>query len=245
MKTLKIYRYISVLLLSSLSVALPAQTAADSTAAPRPVRGIQYGSAEDMANRLLQKDIPLFAGISVSGDLAGLVMAGVSSYGQFEAACRANLKGRYFPIVEIGWGLSDHTEETTGIHYKTNAPYFRLGCDYNFANDLRSGNRVFGGLRYAFTSFDFDVDGPPVTDPVWGTQSPFIYKGVHGAARWAEIVFGLEAKIWKFFHLGWSVRYRVRLSEKQSPVGGAWYIPGYGRNDSHALGGTFNIIFDI
>ena len=224
---------------------IAAQTVRDSTASAGQVRGIQYGSAEDLANRIGQKEIPLFAGISVSGDLAGAVMAAASPYGQLEAACRINLKGRFFPILEIGWGVSDHTEETTELHYKTRAPYFRIGCDYNFANDRRSGNRVFGGLRYAFSSFDFDVDGPPVVDPVWGTHTPFVYEGMHAAARWAEIVFGLEAKIWKIFHLGWSVRYRLRLHEKQSAVGGAWYVPGYGRNDTHALGGTFNIIFDI
>lgn len=209
------------------------------------VRGIQYSSAETLAETLQNKDIPLFAGISLSGDLAGAIMAVATSYGQYEAACRANLKGRFFPIVEVGWGISDHTDETTVIHYKTNAPYFRIGCDYNFANDRRSGNRILGGLRYGFTSFDFDVDAPPVTDPFWGTSTPFHYQNLSAAVQWLEIAFGLEAKIWRFVHLGWSVRYRLRMHEKQSTIGGAWYVPGYGRNDTHSLGGTFNVIFDI
>jgi len=95
-------------------------------------------------------------------------MAVVSPFGQYEAACRLNLRGTFFPIVEAGWGLSDHTDETTDIHYKTGAPYFRVGCDYNFANNKRSGNRIYGGLRYGFSSFSYDVDGPDIVDAVWG-----------------------------------------------------------------------------
>ena len=45
--------------------------------------------------------------------------------------------------------------------------------------------------------------------------------------------------------LGWSLRYRVRLSDKPSAVGSAWYVPGYGKNDTHAMGATFQLIFDI
>lgn len=246
MKTVRTFRYISVILLSSLAPLLAAQTANDTVSRPAEnVRGIQYSSAQTVAEALRNKDIPLFAGVSVSADLAGAVMAVATSYGQFEAAGRVNLKGRFFPILELGWGMSDHTDEMTAIHYKTNAPYFRIGCDYNFAKDRRSGNRILGGLRYGFTTFDFDVDAPPVIDPYWGTSTPFHAHSQSAALRWLEIAFGLEAKVWRFLHLGWSVRYRLRMHEKKPPIGSAWYVPGYGRNDTHALGGTFNVIFDI
>jgi len=245
MRISKILRYIFALLLCSSAggVALAQTPAAttDSTAHTTTVRGIQY-----VADTLLDtRPLPLFAGISVSGDVAGAVMAVVSSYGQYEAACRVNLRGRYFPIVEVGYGVSDHTDESTDIHYKTSAPYFRIGCDYNFARDRRSGNRILGGLRYGFTSFDYDVSGPDIIDPVWGTHTPFTYTGQHCSVQWVEISFGLEAKIWSIFHLGWTFRYRLRLHNSAPSVGEAWYVPGYGRNDSHAISGTFNIVFDI
>lgn len=205
------------------------------------VRGIQYvGDAQTDT-----RPLPLFAGVSVMGDVAGAVMAVASSYGQYEAACRINLRRRFFPIIEVGWGVSDHTDDTTDLHYKTGAPYFRIGCDYNFAHDRRSGCRILGGLRYGFTSFDYDISGPDIVDPVWGTHTPFDYKGLHSAVQWAEISFGLEAKIWSIFHLGWTLRYRLRLHDTPSAIGEAWYVPGYGRNDTHAISGTFNIVFDI
>ena len=48
--------------------------------------------------------ISLYRGIAVSIDAAGAVQRAVSSYGQYEAALRINLKDRYFPVVEIGIG---------------------------------------------------------------------------------------------------------------------------------------------
>lgn len=189
--------------------------------------------------------MPLLAGVSVSVDAAGAVMAVCCPYGQYEAAARLNLRGRYFPIAEVGMGVSNHTNETTELHYKVNSPYFRLGMDYNVAKDVRSGNRIFVGLRYGFSTFKYDLDGPDITDAVYGTSTPFRYSGLKSTAGWGEVVAGLEAKVWGMLHLGWSVRYRMRIHNKKTEVGEAWYIPGFGKSDSHALGGTFNVIFDI
>ena len=104
---------------------------------------------------------------------------------------------------------------------------------------------IFGGLRYAFTSFKYDVDGPAIVDPIYGTETPFSYHDVSANAQWMEVVFGLEAKIWKFVHLGWSFRYKFQTHEKKTSIGRVWYIPGYGKSDGTCLGGTFNLIFDI
>lgn len=248
MRTLKIFGYIFALLaisgVGSRCMAQTPVTPPDSTRQGTQVRGIQYQPEQDLA-LINQKPIPLFAGISVSGDLAGAVMAVATPFGQYEAACRINLKERYFPIFEMGWGTSDHTDETTLLHYKTGAPYFRIGCDYNFAKDRYSGNRIMGGVRYGFSSFNYDIDSPGIEDPIWGTVTPFDYDGVHGGVQWAELVFGLEAKIWSIFHIGWTARYRFRLHNTTSDIGSPWYVPGYGRNEGHVFSGTFNIIFDI
>lgn len=214
--------------------------------APQRIQGVQYSSREEAAAALLAaKQMPLFAGVSVSVDLAGAVMAVACPYGQYEASARINFKGRYFPVAEVGWGVSDHTNETSALHYKVQAPYFRLGMDYNVAKDVRSGNRIFIGVRYAFTSFKFDVDGPDMEDPVYGTSTPFRFSNLKGGSQWGEVVGGLEAKVWGPLHLGWSIRYRMRIHNRKPSIDNTWYIPGYGKNDTHALGGTFNVILDI
>ncbi len=214
--------------------------------AAAPVRGVQYTSREEAAAALeAQRAIPFFAGVSVSADLCGAVMAVLTPYGQYEAAARVNLRGCYFPVAEVGWGVSDNTNETTENHFKVSAPYFRVGMDYNVAKDRRSGNRIYAGLRYGFSSYKYSMGGPAIADSFYGTAMDFNLTGLHGATHWAEVVFGLEAKVWGMLHLGWSVRYRQRLHDSASPHGSAWYVPGFGRNGGHCIGGTFNVIFDI
>ncbi len=204
-------------------------------------RGIQY--VEPTVHQT--KDIKFFEGMAVGVDVVGAVMYKLAYYGQLEGQLRINLKETYFPVAELGIGHSDHTDEETLLHFKTNSPYIRVGCDMNFNKDKKSKNRIYCGLRYAFTSCKFDLSGIDQVDPVWKTVVPFSYKGMNTTASWIELVFGLEAKIYKTFHIGWSARYKMRISQSTPELGEAWYLPGFGKNDTHNFGATFNLIFDI
>lgn len=248
---LRTFAFSSALLLAISSSPLHAQEAQTDSAPPAPerkerVQGIQYESKEAAAAALAaQKELPLLAGVSVSFDVAGAVMAVCTPYGQYEGAARLNLYGKFFPIFEMGVGVSNHTDDDTDLHYKVHSPYWRVGVDYNFVKDRRSGNRIFAGIRYGFSTYKFDVDGPDLVDPVYGGTLPYKFTGIRGTNHWGEAVFGLEARVWGILHLGWSIRYRLRFYNKGNTLGNAWYVPGYGKNGSHAIGGTFNLIFDI
>lgn len=201
---------------------------------------------EDQPIDITQKEAPVFAGISVSADIVGVMMQLFNSdYSQMEVAARLNFKEKYFPVFEMGYGVSDYEGAETGNTYKTQAPYFRVGLDYNFTKKWWKGNRLYVGLRYGFTSFKYDITTPDFIDPVWGNEYPFVFKDISSNAHWGEVVFGIETRIWKIFHLGWNVRYKARLATKKSPIGDPWYVPGYGKYGNSCLGGTFNIIFDI
>ena len=63
--------------------------------------------------------------------------------------------------------------------FSTSSPYFRVGMDYNINKKL-NGNRFFCGLRYAFSSFQYDVCNPDFNDPVWKVSSPLILNGQDG-----------------------------------------------------------------
>lgn len=187
----------------------------------------------------------LFKGFAVSADLAGAVMTAVSDYGQYEAALRVNLKDRYFPIVELGIGKADHTDDGTNIRYKTSAPYARLGIDFNLLKNKHDDYRLYGGARMAYTSFKYDVAAPPVTDPVWGSEAAYGANGVKADCLWIEGAFGVDAKIWGPVHLGWSVRYRAKVKGNMGSMGNAWYVPGFGRSGGSRMGATFNFTIDI
>ncbi|MBQ8098239.1 MAG: hypothetical protein IJ244_01810 [Bacteroidaceae bacterium] len=241
----KISRYIWVICSLMMAIAAWGQQPESPTAQPR-TRGIQYQRELDSLQLILaNKPLKWVEGFSVSGDLLGLIMHRMANYGQLEGAIRLNMKEKYFPTVEAGLGYSDHVDEETELHFKTNSPYVRIGADYNFARDLRSGNRIYAGVRYGMTKIKFDLEGNELIDPVWEDRYPFQFRDLSSNVSWAELLFGLEAKIWGRFHIGWTARYRMRLHQEQSKVGQSWYVPGYGKNDTHNFGGTFNLIFDL
>lgn len=194
----------------------------------------------------LQKDsIPVFRGFAVSFDLVGAGMLMFSDYGQYEAALRINLHDEWFPIVEAGIGKADHDDEVTRLRYKTSAPYFKIGIDRNLLKDKHGPNRMYVGLRYAFTNYNVDISRPDLVDPRWKWESPFEIKDAKCNLHWLEAVVGLDAKVYGPFHLGWSLRYKMRLKHTEGEFGNTWYVPGFGINDTSSLGGTFNVIIDI
>lgn len=236
------------LLLSSLTLhawAVAPQTP-DST--NTQFRGVQHvdKKAAELLRTMGNRTVPLFAGASVSANIAGAVLAQVTSYGEYEAALRLNLRNKYFPIIEAGLGRANATGESSHLHFRTSAPFARVGMDYNIKKDRRSMNRVFVGLRYGFSPFSYDLAGPDLADAYWKTNQPFQYADISSQAHWGEALFGLEAQIWKGIHLGWSVRYKLRFYEKDTHFGHAYYIPGYGKNSgTTTLGATFNLVLDL
>ena len=136
-----------------------------------------------------------FQGVEVSADLVGLAMKTLGDYGQFEAGMRVNLKDRFFPAVELGYGMCDHTDDATNIHYKTNAPYAKVGIDFNLLKNKHDVNRIYAGVRYAFTSFSVDYDSRPIADYYWGGKVQWGEEGMKCNYHWAELLFGIQSKI--------------------------------------------------
>ena len=189
--------------------------------------------------------IPLFRGVAVSVDLVGPAEMAFGDYGQYEAAARINLKDKYFPVVELGLGKANAEDVATKLTYKTNAPFARVGVDFNLMKNKHDIYRLLGGVRYAFTSFKYDVSSPDIVDPVWKDNVEYKAEGVECNYHWLEFAFGVDAKIWGPVRMGWSVRYRKKLFSKAGDFGTPWYVPGFGKSGSTRLGGTFNVTFEL
>ena len=190
--------------------------------------------------------VPFFRGFAVSTDLVGLAQMQFGDYGQYEGALRLNLHDQYFPIVEVGVGRANHQDdEVTGITYKTSAPYFRVGLDVNIMKNKHAPNRIYAGVRYGYTSYKVNIDRQPFPDPVWKWETSYGVVDEPCSQHWAEILFGIDAKIAGPLHLGWSARYRNRLSHNDGQMEKTWYVPGYGIQDTSTLGVTFNVSIDI
>ena len=207
------------------------------------------GSAQAQISRMftMEKDsIPLFRGFSLSFDLVGPVMLMLSDHGEYEGALRINLHDQWFPIFELGLGHANHKkDEVTELTYKTTAPYFRLGMDWNILRKKHQSNRIYAGFRYAFTSYNVDIIRENLPDPVWQTETGFGVKDMSCNMHWIEAVLGIDAKIFGPLHLGWTVRYKRRIAHKDGTLGATWYVPGFGINDKDVLAANFNVIIDI
>ncbi len=196
--------------------------------------------------RMEQDSIPFFRGFSVSFDLVGPATLMLSDHGEIGGALRINLHDQWFPVFEMGIGRANHeNDEVTAITYKTTAPYFRIGMDWNILRRKHQANRMYAGFRYAFTAYKVDIIRENLPDPVWQSQAGFGVDGLACNMHWLEIVFGIDAKIFGPFHLGWDVRYKRQLFHSEGNIGKTWYVPGFGTFDQDNLTANFNIIIDI
>lgn len=188
----------------------------------------------------------LFQGFTLAADLFGPAQYLLSDYGNVEACLRLNLKNTYFPVAEVGYAECNTTDENTDIKYKTNAPYLRIGFDVNMLKNKFQDNRLYLGARYGFSSYQFDISGPAIVDPIFGGAVSFDYRGIATTSHWAEIVAGVQVKIWHSFHMAWSIRYKQELSSSKNNYAKPYYIPGYGTTtNSSVWGATYSLVFDL
>ena len=210
---------------------------------------VSLGSTHAQVTKMftLEKDsVPLFCGLSVSFDLVGPAMLMLSDHGEYEGALRVNLHDQWFPIFELGVGHANHENDAiTELTYKTTAPYFRLGMDWNILRKKHQPNRMYAGFRYAFTNYKVDIIRNDLPDPVWQSKAGFGVEGMACNMHWLEAVLGIDAKIFGPLHLGWTVRYKRRLFHNDGTLGATWYVPGFGTNDNDQLAANFNDIIDI
>lgn len=202
---------------------------------------------------------PFYNGLSVSVDLFGIgnkILGG--DFLSSEIAIDANLKNRYFPVFEMGYGTTD-TWSDDGIHYKSNAPYFRIGMNYNILYKKKFKNCLFIGFRYAMSSFKYDVAALAVNDPVyggitynpnlwdnlWRDSQPFNHQGMKGSMQWFELCGGVRAHIWKDLYMGWTIRMKYRTSSSTGLYGNPWYVPGYGKYSTNTMGITYTITYKL
>ena len=72
---------------------------------------------------------------------------------------------------------------------------FQIRCRLESSEEQTRQYRLFGGFD-ACTYYEYDLSAPPVTDPVWGGETPYGGNGIPCNYHWLEGVIGIDAKIW-------------------------------------------------
>lgn len=257
----KTSKYLSVLLISLLLTAvlpLQAQERPYSPSVPKRVQKAQK-KAQEIAKP--EEIVPLYNGLYIGADVFGI---GSKLFGgdmlSSELQIQANLKNRFLPTVEVGYGITDEWNNT-GIHYKSKAPYFRLGIDYNTMSKKKEKNSfLFVGVRYGISKMKYDVRSLPVSDSAfgdelgnndlkdgaWGNESSvYDHAGQKATMQWMEVVLGVKVEIYKQFYMSWSVRSKHKLSSSNSEYGDPWMVPGFGKYGSSTIGITYSLIYKL
>lgn len=228
----KTYRLFIILLISATSILLPQQSMAQSA------KAVSAAKEE-------KPEGPTFRGIYLSADMFGYIypIFVKDKYYSTEISVTANLKNRFFPVIEAGFGHANMVSQLYEIGYRASAPYYRIGMDYNMQYKNGKPNYIYLGARLGYTTFKYDVNAPSLHDPVWGDVVPMQLTSMPCQAIWAEAVAGVRAEITKNFHMGWSLRYKYPLHKSPIANGGPWYIPGFGAGSGNVIGATYSITY--
>lgn len=191
--------------------------------------------------------IPFYQGTYVSIDVFNPISHFLGTrFIQGEASVDVNLKNMFFPVFEFGYGGVDYSNDS-GLSYKSSAPYFRIGVNYNTMAKKKRENHFYIGARYGMSSFKYDIVSNGLVDEIWQTPIEFNRIGMKSFAHWIELVAGVRVQIVNNFMMGWSVRMGRLISSQGHGDNEPWYIPGYGYSSTSSFGATYTLTykFDI
>lgn len=182
-------------------------------------------------------------GLHLSADVFGYIypIFVKDKYYSSELSASLDIDNRFFPTIEVGLGHTDMVSQLYEIGYRTRAPYYRVGLDYNVLYKKGNPGYIYIGARMGYTSFDYSVEAPPLVDPVWGDESFVRFSDVPCRSIWAEAVGGVRAEVAKNFYMGWTLRYKYLFYQGPISNGGPWYVPGFGTGKKMAFGATYTI----
>jgi len=196
-----------------------------------------FGQAKD--STLHKSFIP--TGIRVSTDLISLIRTPIDeSFAGYEVNADIDFY-RYFLAVDAGrWERNVSSENEK---YANSGNYMRMGVDVNFLKKDPEKNMLFFGVRYGWGTYSENL--LVLKDPLWGAvEKTYINSDVK--AGWGELTTGLRVKMWKFFWLGYTARYKFGLNTAESGEVESYDVPGYGKTAKQSTWGfNYQILFRI
>jgi hypothetical protein len=188
---------------------------------------------------------PLLRSVSIQADVLTPFTSSMTASGSFstEGSLDVNLKNKWFPVWEFGYASVNHTAGESGqfiSHGLFNRIGFNVSLLKNQDNKLPLKSIFYMGLRFGFSSFNYDINNITITDDYWKTSKVISIPGNRASARWGEVVTGVRVNIVKNFTMGWTLRLRMGLSAGNNEYS-PWYIPGYGQKDGSAFGFTYTL----
>ncbi|MDJ1504097.1 DUF6048 family protein [Xanthocytophaga agilis] len=149
---------------------------------------------------------------------------------------------RWLGVAELGYANIKSSKDQV-YDYNSNGVYGRVGVERNL---LKGGDDVvFWGLRYGISQMTYSYGYYNVIDTIWGGSSGSIPK-TSATQHWGELVGGIKGLVWKNFYLGFTLRFRFKISGSYNADLGPIIVPGYGAADkSTAFGANYYVSYRI
>ena len=147
------------------------------------------------------------------------------------------------PTVELGLGFADNRPENSNFRYKGKPSFYcKIGANYNFLYKSNPDYQVYLGLRFGYTNYRYEINDVTINSDYWGQSNHFSIPDQHATALYGQALAGLKVKIWKWFSMGWSMRFGFKMKAPNASNSTPWFIPGYGTG---ALSATFSLIYTL
>jgi hypothetical protein len=149
---------------------------------------------------------------------------------------------RYFLTMDVGkW---ERTLSSDMDEYANDGKYMRIGVDINMLKKDPEKNMFFFGLRYGWGTYS-ETFSASIIDPVYGLGTN-TYSNTDIKAQWGELTTGLRVKMWKFFWMGYTARYKFALNTSETGEFTSYDVPGYGKTAKSATWGfNYQLLFRI
>lgn len=150
------------------------------------------------------------------------------------------LMPNFYPVVETGWEKLKINQDY--LNYSSAGSYTRIGFDYNMlvAQSRQDMDIIYIGMRYGFNLANQDIKSFHISN-YWGDYNSNFPRQNYNA-QWVEWVLGIKGEIFKNFFLGWSVRGRLKVSQKNFDLPHVYFDPGYGQAEK---GFVFDFSYSI
>lgn len=192
-------------------------------------------------------DSAIYQGCHIKLDLGNTAYTLLKSKGktqQYEMLFSVNLLKRFYPTIELGYGLS--ADQAAGGSYEGQGAFTRIGLDLNPLKKGRNNDyALLVGLRAGLGVQQFSLSGVTLNDSYWAPEGVVKdFPPTWRADAWGEIVAAAQVKVAGPFFMGWALRIHFLFTEKTGSYQ-PYYILGYGNPSAGVFGFNYYIGFKI
>ncbi len=182
----------------------------------------------------VEKDtLPLYRGIRFELDLAPIASYFINKGERisYEAGVSVDLKNKYFPTFEMGYGNADRINDS-GVGFTSKALFARIGADINLMKQKKdqkpTNNLFYAGFRLGMAPVTYSYTNFSILNDYWGNAVTTNFIDQNTLAKWYEVLLGIRVEIAPKLYMGWTVRLKKPIGSAKLGKVYPWYIPGYG-----------------